>query len=203
MKVIKRNGDEVPMLFDKVTARLRKLCEAGPHGAKLDVQPDRVAQKVFSNMYDGINTSAVDSLSADVAIDLMTENPDYETLATRVAVSDMHKTSPMCFSDCAVSLHTRGYVSDHFMKCLCLDLDAEIDHSRDYTFGYFGLRTLQKGYLFPGETPQYMLMRVALGIHGDDYPRVRETYQLMSQKFFTHATPTLFNAGTPKPHISS
>jgi ribonucleoside-diphosphate reductase alpha subunit len=203
MKVIKRNGDEVPMLFDKVTARLRKLCEAGPHGPKLDVQPDRVAQKVFSNMYDGINTSAVDSLSADVAIDLMTENPDYETLATRVAVSDMHKTSPMCFSDCAVSLHTRGYVSDHFMKCLCLDLDAEIDHSRDYTFGYFGLRTLQKGYLFPGETPQYMLMRVALGIHGDDYPRVRETYQLMSQKFFTHATPTLFNAGTPNPQMSS
>jgi len=203
MKVVKRNGDEVPMLFDKVTARLRKLCEAGTHGPKLDVQPDRVAQKVFSNMYDGINTSAIDSLSADVAIDLMTENPDYETLATRVAVSDMHKTSPPCFSTCAVSLHTKGYVSDQFMKCVLLDLDAEIDHSRDYTFGYFGLRTLQKGYLFPGETPQYMLMRVALGIHGDDYPRVKETYQLMSQKFFTHATPTLFNAGTPKPQMSS
>jgi ribonucleoside-diphosphate reductase alpha subunit len=203
MKVIKRNGDEVPMLFDKVTARLRKLCEAGPHGPKLDVQPDRVAQKVFSNMYDGINTSAVDSLSADVAIDLMTENPDYETLATRVAVSDLHKTSPLCFSTCALALHAKGYVSDQFIKCVLLDLDAEIDHSRDYTFGYFGLRTLQKGYLFPGETPQYMLMRVALGIHGDDYPRVRETYQLMSQKFFTHATPTLFNAGTPNPQMSS
>ena len=203
MKVIKRNGDEVPMLFDKVTARLRKLCEAGPHGPKLDVQPDRVAQKVFSNMYDGINTSAVDSLSADVAIDLMTENPDYETLATRVAVSDMHKTSPLCFSTCALALHAKGYVSDQFIKCVLLDLDAEIDHSRDYTFGYFGLRTLQKGYLFPGETPQYMLMRVALGIHGDDYPRVRETYRLMSQKFFTHATPTLFNAGTPNPQMSS
>ena len=203
MKVIKRNGDEVPMLFDKVTARLRKLCEAGPHGPKLDIQPDRVAQKVFSNMYDGINTSAVDSLSADVAIDLMTENPDYETLALRVAVSDLHKTSPKCFSDCALALHARGYVSDHFMKCLALELDAEIDHSRDYTFGYFGLRTLQKGYLFPGETPQYMLMRVALGIHCDDYPRVKETYKLMSQKFFTHATPTLFNAGTPNPQMSS
>ena len=203
MKVIKRNGDEVPMLFDKVTARLRKLCAAGTHGPKLDVQPDRVAQKVFSNMYDGINTSAVDSLSADVAIDLMTENPDYETLATRVAVSDLHKTSPKCFSDCALALYAKGYVSEHFMKCLSLDLDAEIDHSRDYTFGYFGLRTLQKGYLFPGETPQYMLMRVALGIHGDDYPRVKETYQLMSQKFFTHATPTLFNAGTPNPQMSS
>ena len=154
MKVIKRNGDEVPMLFDKVTARLRKLCDAGTHGPKLDVQPDRVAQKVFSNMYDGINTSAVDSLSADVAIDLMTENPDYETLATRVAVSDLHKTSPLCFSTCALALHAKGYVSDQFIKCVLLDLDAEIDHSRDYTFGYFGLRTLQKGYLFPGETPQ-------------------------------------------------
>ena len=97
MKVIKRNGDEVPMLFDKVTARIRKLCEAGAHGAKLDVQPDRVAQKVFSNMYDGINTSEIDALSADVAIDLMTENPDYETLATRITVSDMQKTSHKCF----------------------------------------------------------------------------------------------------------
>jgi ribonucleoside-diphosphate reductase alpha subunit len=142
-------------------------------------------------------------LSADVAIDLMTENPDYETLATRVAVSDLHKTSPKCFSDCALALYAKGYVSEHFMKCLGLELDGVIDHSRDYTFGYFGLRTLQKGYLFPGETPQYMLMRVALGIHADDYPRVRETYQLMSQKFFTHATPTLFNAGTPNPQMSS
>ena len=185
------------MLFDKVTARLEKLCTG------LSVQPDRVAQKVFSNMYDGINTSEIDSLSADVAIDLMTENPDYEILATRITVSNMHKTSPKCFSDCALALHARGYVSDHFMKCLALNLDAEIDHTRDYNFGYFGIKTLQKGYLFPGETPQYMLMRVALGIHCDDYPRVKETYHLMSQKFFTHATPTLFNAGTPNPQMSS
>ena len=197
MKVIKRDGQEAPMLFDKVTARIEKLCTG------LDVQPDRVAQKVFSNMYDGIKTSEIDSLSADVAIDLMTENPDYETLATRITVSNMHKTSPKCFSDCALALHARGYVSDHFMKCVALDLDAEIDHTRDYNFGYFGIKTLQKGYLFPGETPQYMLMRVALGIHCDDYPRVKETYQLMSQKFFTHATPTLFNAGTPNPQMSS
>ena len=197
MKVIKRDGQESPMLFDKVTARIQKLCTG------LDVQPDRVAQKVFSNMYDGIKTSEIDSLSADVAIDLMTENPDYEILATRITVSNMHKTSPKCFSDCAVTLYARGYVSEHFMKCLSLDLDAEIDHSRDYSFGYFGLKTLQKGYLFPGETPQYMLMRVALGIHADDYPRVKETYQLMSQKYFTHATPTLFNAGTPNPQMSS
>jgi ribonucleoside-diphosphate reductase alpha subunit len=197
MKVIKRDGQEAPMLFDKVTTRIQKLCTG------LDVQPDRVAQKVFSNMYDGIKTSEIDSLSADVAIDLMTENPDYETLATRITVSNMHKTSPKCFSDCAVTLYARGYVSEHFMKCVALDLDAEIDHARDYTFGYFGIKTLQKGYLFPGETPQYMLMRVALGIHADDYARVKETYHLMSQKYFTHATPTLFNAGTPNPQMSS
>jgi ribonucleoside-diphosphate reductase alpha subunit len=197
MKVIKRDGQEAPMLFDKVTARIEKLCTG------LDVQPDRVAQKVFSNMYDGIKTSEIDSLSADVAIDLMTENPDYETLATRITVSNMHKTSPTCFSDCALALHARGYVSDHFMKCVALDLDGVIVHDRDYSFGYFGLKTLQKGYLFPGETPQYMLMRVALGIHCDDYPRVKETYNLMSQKYFTHATPTLFNAGTPNPQMSS
>jgi ribonucleoside-diphosphate reductase alpha subunit len=133
----------------------------------------------------------------------MTENPDYETLATRIVVSDMHKTSPTCFSDCAVSLHAKGYLSDEFMKCLTLSLDSDIDHARDYSFGYFGIKTLQKGYLFPGETPQYMFMRVALGIHGDDAPRVKETYGLMSQKFFTHATPTLFNAGTPNPQMSS
>jgi ribonucleoside-diphosphate reductase alpha chain len=197
MKVIKRDGQEAPMLFDKVTTRIQKLCTG------LDVQPDRVAQKVFSNMYDGIKTSEIDSLSADVAIDLMTENPDYETLATRITVSNMHKTSPKCFSDCALALHARGYVSDHFMKCVALDLDGVIVHDRDYSFGYFGLKTLQKGYLFPGETPQYMLMRVALGIHCDDYPRVKETYNLMSQKYFTHATPTLFNAGTPNPQMSS
>ena len=197
MKVIKRDGQEAPMLFDKVTTRIQKLCTG------LDVQPDRVAQKVFSNMYDGIKTSEIDSLSADVAIDLMTENPDYETLATRITVSNMHKTSPMCFSDCALALHARGYVSDHFMKCVALDLDGVIVHDRDYSFGYFGIKTLQKGYLFPGETPQYMLMRVALGIHCDDYQRVKETYNLMSQKFFTHATPTLFNAGTPNPQMSS
>ena len=197
MKVIKRDGQEAPMLFDKVTTRIQKLCTG------LDVQPDRVAQKVFSNMYDGIKTSEIDSLSADVAIDLMTENPDYETLATRITVSNMHKTSPKCFSDCALALHARGYVSDHFMKCVALDLDATIVQDRDYSFGYFGLKTLQKGYLFPGETPQYMLMRVALGIHADDYARVKETYHLMSQKYFTHATPTLFNAGTPNPQMSS
>jgi ribonucleoside-diphosphate reductase alpha subunit len=102
-----------------------------------------------------------------------------------------------------ISLHDKGIVSDHFMKCMTLEMDSWIDHQRDYTFGYFGIKTLQRSYLNVGETPQYMFMRVALGIHGDDYPRVKETYDLMSQKFFTHATPTLFNAGTNHPQMSS
>ena len=197
MKVQKRNGDIVPMLFDKVVTRINKLCSG------LDVQPDKVAQKVFTSMYDGINTSEIDTLSAEVAIHMQTEHPDYEVLATRIVVSNMHKMSPKCFSDCALALHAKGIVSDEYMKCVLLDLDATIDRERDYDIGYFGIKTLQKGYLYPGETPQYMFMRVALGIHGDDYSRVKETYELMSKKYFTHATPTLFNAGTKRPQMSS
>ena len=197
MKVTKRNGESVPMLFDKVTKRIGKLCVG------LNVQADKVAQKVFSNMYDGIMTSEIDDLSADVAIDMVTEEPDYETLATRIIVSNMHKTSPKCFSDAMVGLYVRGVVSDDFMKCVSLDLDAEIDHTRDYSFGFFGMKTLQKMYLNVGETPQYMFMRVAVGIHGDDKERVIKTYEFMSKKYFIHATPTLFNAGSKRPQMSS
>ena len=197
MKVQKRNGDIVPVLFDKVVKRLANLCDG------LDVQPDKVAQKVFTNMYDGIKTSEIDDLSAEVAVHMQTEHPDYEVLATRIVASNMHKMSPKCFSDSMLSLHVKGIVSDEFMKCVALELDGSIDHARDFEFGYFGLKTLQRSYLYPGETPQYMYMRVAIGIHGDDIPRVKETYDLMSRKFFTHATPTLFNAGTKRPQMSS
>ena len=197
MKVQKRNGDIVPVLFDKVVKRLANLCDG------LDVQPDKVAQKVFTNMYDGIKTSEIDDLSAEVAVHMQTEHPDYEVLATRIVASNMHKMSPKCFSDSMLALHGKGIVSDQFMKCVALELDGSIDHTRDFEFGYFGLKTLQRSYLFPGETPQYMYMRVAIGIHGDDMKRVKETYDLMSRKFFTHATPTLFNAGTNRPQMSS
>jgi len=202
MKVYKRSGDEVPMLFDKVTKRISKLNEA-PEFEPLKVQPDKVAQKVFTSMYDGISTTEIDNLTAEVAVGMITEDPDYETLAMRVTVSNMQKTSPKTFSDAMVALHVKGIVSDHFMKCVALELDAVIQPKRDYLFGYFGIKTLQKGYLNEGETPQYLFMRVAVGIHGDDLPRVKETYDLMSQKFFTHATPTLFNAGTNNPQMSS
>jgi ribonucleoside-diphosphate reductase alpha subunit len=202
MKVIKRSGDAVEMLFDKVTKRIQKLNEA-PEFAPLNVQPDKVAQKVFTSMYDGISTAEIDNLTAEVAIGMITEDPDYETLAMRVTVSNLQKTSPTSFSDAMVALHVKGIVSDHFMKCVNLDMDSWIDHKRDYGFGYFGIKTLQRGYLNVGETPQYLFMRVAVGIHEDDYPRVKETYDLMSQRFFTHATPTLFNAGTNNPQMSS
>ena len=202
MKVIKRSGDVVEMLFDKVTKRISKLNQA-PEFEVLNVQPDKVAQKVFQSMYDGISTTEIDNLTAEVAVAMITENPDYETLAMRVTVSNLQKNCPKTFSDAMVALHSKGIVSDHFMKCVSLELDGVVKPERDYDFGYFGIKTLQRGYLNAGETPQYLFMRVAVGIHGDDIPRVKETYDLMSQKFFTHATPTLFNAGTNNPQMSS
>jgi ribonucleoside-diphosphate reductase alpha chain/ribonucleoside-diphosphate reductase subunit M1 len=203
MKVLKRSGDSTEMLFDKVTKRLQKLNQAPEFEPLVGVQPDRVAQKVFSSMYDGISTADIDNLTAEVAIGMITEDPDYETLAMRVTVSNLQKNCPKCFSDAMLALHVKGIVSDDFMKCVQLKLDAEIVHKRDYDFGYFGIKTLQKGYLNEGETPQYLFMRVAVGIHGNDIDRVVETYNLMSQKYFTHATPTLFNAGTNRPQMSS
>jgi ribonucleoside-diphosphate reductase alpha subunit len=202
MKVIKRNGDSVEMLFDKVTQRISKLNMA-PEFEVLKVQPDKVAQKVFTSMYDGISTSEIDTLSAEVAIGMITEHPDYETLAMRITVSNLQKTCPKTFSDCALALHAKGILSDEFMKSVHLDMDGWIQPTRDYDFGYFGIKTLQKGYLLPGETPQYMFMRVALAIHGQDFESARKSYDLMSLKYFTHATPTLFNAGTKRPQMSS
>ena len=202
MKVVKRSGDVVEMLFDKVTKRISKLNQA-PEFEPLNVQPDKVAQKVFQSMYDGISTSEIDNLTAEVAVAMITEHPDYETLAMRVTVSNLQKNCPKTFSDAMVALHTKGVVSAEFMKCVALELDGVIQPSRDYDFGYFGIKTLQKGYLNVGETPQYLFMRVAVGIHGDDLPRVKETYNHMSLKRFTHATPTLFNAGTNHPQLSS
>ena len=197
MRVIKRDGADEEMFFDKVTARIKNLC------AGLDVQADRVAQKVFTSMYDGIRTSDIDTLSADVAVDLMSEHPDYETLATRITVSNLQKTCPETFSSAMVALHAKGIVSPEFMKSIRLEMDSWIQPKRDYDFGYFGIKTLQKGYLLPGETPQYMFMRVALAIHGQDFESAHRSYDLMSQKYFTHATPTLFNAGTNRPQMSS
>ena len=202
MKVLKRNGEPEEMLFDKVTKRISKLnCE--PEFKPLNVQPDKVAQKVFSSMYDGISTAEIDNLTAEVAIGMITEDPDYETLAMRVTVSNLQKNCPKTFQDCADFLYTKGIVSFEFCNEIPSEVNSWIVPERDYLFGYFGIKTLQKGYLNPGETPQYLFMRVAIGIHGTDKERVKETYDLMSQKYFTHATPTLFNSGTPRPQMSS
>jgi ribonucleoside-diphosphate reductase alpha subunit len=202
MKVLKRDGQPEEMLFDKVTKRISKL-NSEPEFKPLNVQPDKVAQKVFSSMYDGISTAEIDNLTSEVAIGMITEDPDYETLAMRVTVSNLQKNCPKTFSDAMLALHAKGIVSNEFMKSLTLEMDSWIRPKRDYLFGYFGIKTLQKGYLNEGETPQYLFMRVALGIHGHDHAKVQETYDLMSQKYFTHATPTLFNAGTPRPQMSS
>ena len=202
MKVVKRSGDVGEMLFDKVTQRISKL-NRSPEFEVLSVQPDKVAQKVFTSMYDGISTSEIDTLSAEVAIGMITEHPDYETLAMRITVSNLQKTCLKTFSDCALALHAKGILSDEFMKSVRLEMDTWVQPKRDYDFGYFGIKTLQKGYLLPGETPQYMFMRVALAIHGQDFESAHRSYDLMSQKYFTHATPTLFNAGTNRPQMSS
>ena len=197
MKVIKRNDQVTDMLFDKVTKRISDLCY------ELNVQADKVAQKVFASMYDGMHTYEIDEISANIAVSMITEHPDYETLATRIIVSNMHKTSPKCFTDSMIQLHSNGVVSSDFMKCVSQQHDALINHQRDYNFSFFGLKTLQKMYLNEGETPQYLYMRVAVAIHGDDFERVKESYDLMSEHYFTHATPTLFNAGSEKPQMSS
>ena len=193
MKVVKRNGDVQEMLFDKVTKRISKLNQA-PEFEPLNVQPDKVAQKVFTSMYDGISTSEIDNLTAEVAVAMITEHPDYETLAMRVTVSNLQKNCPTTFSAAMAALHAKGVISDDGVALITPEIDTWIDHKRDYLFGYFGIKTLQKGYLNEGETPQYLFMRVALWIHGGDAKRTRETYDLMSQKYFTHATPTLFNS---------
>ena len=153
MRVTKRNGQSVPMLFDKVTERISKLVTG------LDVSPDRVAQKVFSSMTDGIATSVIDELSADVAINMISEDPDYEVLASRIIVSNMQKLRPKTFSD---AMKLSGLFNYQDIE----RYDPLISPDRDYDFSYFGIKTLLKMYLGPHETPQYMFMRVALGIHG-------------------------------------
>jgi len=193
MKVTKRNGQSVPMLFDKVTERISNLVTG------LHVSPDKVAQKVFSSMTDGIATSVIDELSADVAINMISEDPDYEVLASRIIVSNTQKLRPKTFS---AAMNLSGLFHYQAVE----RYDSMISPDRDYDFSYFGIKTLLKMYMGPHETPQYMFMRVALGIHGTSDTQmdaVKDTYDLMSQKYFTHATPTLFNAGTSHPQLSS
>ena len=203
MRVTKRDGRVEDMKFDKVTTRISNLIQ----GLSSTVDPTKVAQQVFSSMYDGIKTQELDTLSAEICIGMITSDPDYEVLATRIVASNIQKQAPKTFTDAMKTLHEGGVVTDEVVRMA--DLVSEyIKPERDFDYGYFGLKTLEKSYLqkVKGkicETPSYMFMRVAIGIHGDDFASILETYNFMSQGYFIHATPTLFNAGTHRPQMSS
>jgi len=217
MLVVKRDGRRESVRFDKITARIENLCyELDPKF----IQPIEVAKKVIDGLYDGVTTSELDNLAAEVCASLTVRHPDYAILAARIAISNLHKTTSQSFSNTMKRLYTYvnpktganaqlldtevyGIIKQHAAK-----LDEAIDYKRDFSYDYFGYKTLERSYLIRldgkvVERPQHMLMRVAVGIHREDLDAAIETYDLLSEKWFTHATPTLFNAGTPKPQLSS
>ena len=203
MRVTKRSGRVEDVKFDNVTNRISKLTE----GLSNSVDVTKVAQQVFSSIYDGINTHEIDTLSAEICIGMITSDPDYEILATRITASNIQKRAANNFNIAMRKLHKAGIVTHEVLE-VSAKVKDDIQPERDYDFGYFGLKTLEKGYLQKIdseiiETPQYMYMRVAIGIHGHDTERVLETYEALSKGLFIHATPTLFNAGTPRPQMSS
>jgi len=200
MKVLKRSGQLVAIKFDQITTRITNLTK----GLSKGVDATKIAQKVSSSIYDGISTQEIDSLSAEIAIGMMTENPDYEILAARIVASNIQKKSAKNFHACMKHLYELEILDEKVWEVVNTNKNQLIvDSCRDFDFGYFGLKTLEKSYLMAGETPQFMFMRVAVGIHLDDIPRVLETYDYLSTGKFIHATPTLFNAGTKRPQMSS
>jgi ribonucleoside-diphosphate reductase alpha chain len=217
MFVIKRDGRRESVKFDKVTARIDKLC----YGLNLKyLEPIDIAKKVIDGIYDGVTTQDLDNLAAETAASMTTKHPDYAVLAARIAISNMHKTTSKSFSNTMKRLYsyidpkTGGNASliatDVYgiIKKNAALLDSAIIYDRDFNYDYFGYKTLERSYLIRldgkvVERPQHMLMRVAVGIHKEDIDAALETYNLLSEKWFTHATPTLFNAGTPKPQLSS
>ena len=203
MRVIKRSGRIEDMKFDNVTNRIKNLT----YGLSDKCDSSKVAQQVFSSMYDNITTQEIDTLSAEICVGMITSDPDYEILATRIVASNIQKVCPNNFHLAMKKLQKAGIITDEVAE-VAQQVKEHIKTDRDFDFGYFGLKTLEKSYLqrVDGkliETPQYMYMRVAIGIHGRDIPSVIETYDKMSQGLFIHATPTLFNAGTPRPQMSS
>ena len=203
MRVIKRSGRIEDMKFDNVTNRIKNLT----YGLSDKCDSSKVAQQVFSSLYDNITTQEIDTLSAETCIGMITSDPDYEILATRIVASNIQKVCPNNFHLAMRKLHKAGIVIDEVVE-VAQQVKTVIDVDRDFDFGYFGLKTLEKSYLqrVDGklvETPQYMFMRVSIGIHGRDIDAVIETYDKMSRGLFIHATPTLFNAGTPRPQMSS
>jgi len=217
MEVIKRNGIRQDVSFDKITARVKKLC----YGLDPEyINHIEISRKVINGLYDGVTTSELDNLAAETAASLATEHPDYAVLAARIAVSNLHKNTNKSFSETMRDLYDyidpktgdkAGLISDMHIKIIednAAALDAAIIYDRDYSFDYFGFKTLERSYLLRMngkvvERPQHLLMRASIGIHGEDIDSATETYNLMSEKWFIHATPTLFNAATPKPQLSS
>jgi len=222
MRVIKRDGKSESVSFDKVLRRIQKAARG------LEVQPDALAQRVLSQIFDGVKTTDLDELAAQLAASLSTQHPDYATLASRLTISNHHKNTEFTFAGVITMLanqksaHTGDeirYVSEDLevvATTFADDIEARINYERDYDFDYFGFKTLEKSYLLKDtkgkvlERPQHMWMRVALGLWTsgvmttpDQVKQAFETYDLMSQKVYTHATPTLFNAGTPRPQLSS
>ena len=203
MRVVKRSGRIEDMRFDNITNRIKNLT----YGLSENCDSSKVAQQVASSLYDGISAQEIDTLSAEVCVGLITSDPDYETLATRIVASNIQKVCPNNFHLAMKKLAKVGIVTEEVARVAGI-VRNDIVPKRDFDFGYFGLKTLEKSYLqrLDGilmETPQYMYMRVSIGIHGDDIPSVLDTYDKMSQGLFIHATPTLFNAGTPRPQMSS
>lgn len=216
MFVLKRNGRKESVKFDKVTARIQKLS----YGLSPLVDVIDVAKKVIEGIYDGVSTTELDNLAAEMAASLTTKHPDYALLASRIAVSNLHKNTAKSFTETMLTLyHYTDEVTGRKMPLIADDvikiiednaelLDSSIIYDRDFGFDYFGFKTLEKSYLLRVdgkivERPQHMYMRVAIGIHKDDIESAIQTYNQMSERWFTHATPTLFNAGTPKPQMSS
>ena len=203
MRVIKRSGRTENMKFDNVTSRIKNLS----NGLSVNCDSSKVAQQVFSSMYDQITAQEIDVLSAETCIGMITIDPDYEILATRITASNIQKVCPNNFHLAMRKLQKAGIITDEVVD-VAQRVKESIKSDRDFDFGYFGLKTLEKGYLqrVEGklvETPQYLFMRVSIGIHGSDVDSVLETYDMMSQGMFIHATPTLFNSGTPRPQMSS
>jgi len=216
MFVLKRDGRKEPIMFDKITARIRKL----NYGLNPLVDPVRVAMRVIEGLYDGVTTSELDNLAAEIAATMTTTHPDYAKLAARISVSNLHKNTKKSFSETMTDLYK--YVNPRTGKKAPLlsdevhdiiqknadKLDSSIIYNRDFGYDFFGFKTLERSYLLKlngviVERPQHMLMRVSIGIHLEDIEAALETYELMSKRYFTHATPTLFNSGTPKPQMSS
>lgn len=216
MRVLKRDGRKEAVKFDKITARIEKLC----YGLSEYVDPVAVAKRVVDGVYDGVTTSELDNLAAETAASMTIKHPDYANLAARIAVSNLHKSTKKSFSETVTDLYEyinpetgkkAPLIADDVYEIIQANseyLDSQLIYDRDFSYDYFGFKTLERSYLLRMhgkivERPQQMLMRVSIGIHKDDLEGALETYELMSKKYMTHATPTLFNAGTPKPQMSS